>query len=170
VAAAGAPERRGLPASGPIWQFARAEAERPDLARADAALLREGPLWEAPESWGVRSRPGAARLSVPLPPDAAGAALRLALALRGAERPARLVLRVAAEGLPAVEASAELEAGAAEVLLLDLPAGARGAVSVLLDSPAGVGLCSLLLCRLDDIPARLAFLEAQRFGTGAPGR
>jgi glycosyltransferase involved in cell wall biosynthesis len=170
VAAAGAPEQRGLPAFGPVWHFARPDAARPDLARADAALLREGPLWDAPEAWGVRSRPGAARLSVPLPAGAEGAALRLALALRGTDRTARVAIRVAAEGLPPVEAAAELDAGAEEVLLFDLPAGAKGALSVLLDSPAGVGLSSLLLCRLDDLAARLDFLEAQRFRAGAATR
>lgn len=167
VAAAGAPAHRGLPAAGPVWHFARPDSERPDIARADAALLREGPLWDTPEAWGVQSRPGAARLSLPVP---GGETLRLALALRGADRAARVGVRVSADGLPPVEASAGIDAGAQEVLLLDLPAGASGALSVLLDSPAGVGLSSLLLCRLDDLAARLDFLEAQRFRAGAAAR
>jgi glycosyltransferase involved in cell wall biosynthesis len=164
VAAACAPADRGLPQAGPEWRFARGDAQRPDVARADAALLREGPGWDAPEPWGVRARPGPARLSVPLPPGAEGAALRLALVLRGADVASGVMIRVVVEGAAPVEATAELAAGVEETLLLDLPAVGRGPVAVVLDSASGVGLSSLLLCRADDLAARLAFLEARRFG------
>jgi glycosyltransferase involved in cell wall biosynthesis len=163
VASTGAAPERGLPSSGPVWHFGRPVASRPDIARADAALLRDGPLWDAPAEWGVASRPGAARLSVPLPPDSDGAPLRLALALRGLDRAARVAVRVAAGGLAPIEATAEIGEDVEAVLLLDLPAIQAGALSIVLDSPAGVGLSSLLLCRLDDVAARLSFLESQRF-------
>ncbi|MCS6932281.1 MAG: glycosyltransferase [Acetobacteraceae bacterium] len=169
VAAEGAPEARGLPAGGPLWEFARPAATRPDPARAAALLCREGPLWQPPEPWGVRSRPGPARLSLPLPPDAAGAPLRLALDLRAPPEGASLTLRVLAEGAPPIEAEAAFAPGAFEVATLDLPPTRGAAVQVVLETPpgsAGIGVVAALLCRQDDLAARLQFLEGRVFRRG----
>jgi glycosyltransferase involved in cell wall biosynthesis len=166
VAAAGAPTERGLPRGGPAWEFARPSATRPDPRFADATLRREGPLWQPPEPSGVQTRPGPARLRLPLPPGAAGAPLRLSLELRAPSGGAALTLSVLAEGAPPVEASASLAPGATEVVMLDLPPAAGHDLQVVLETPAGsagIGLVAALLCRQDDLSARLAFLEGRRF-------
>jgi glycosyltransferase involved in cell wall biosynthesis len=173
VLAAPAPAARGLPRPGPIFAFDSPPSLRPDAARAAAALCREGPLWQPPEAWGVRTLPGAARLRLPLPANAAGAPLRLALDLRAPPKGGRLHLGIAAEGAAALAAEVVLSPGAAEVLLLDLPPAEGEALTVLLDTPAGgegVGLVAALLCRQDDLPARLAFLEGRRFRFLGEGR
>jgi hypothetical protein len=72
-------------------------------------------------------------------------------------------------------AESELEPGQLQTLLIALPGGAGAAeLSVELDSGEGVrvpsdprllglGLSGLMLCREDDLAARLAYLEADRF-------
>lgn len=173
VLAAPAPAARGLPRPGPLFAFDSPPSLRPDAARAAAALCREGPFWQPPEAWGVRTLPGAARLRLPLPANAAGGPLRLALDLRAPPKGVRLHLGIAAEGAAPLAAEVALSPGAAEVLLLDLPPAAGEALTVLLDTPAGaegVGLVAALLCRQDDLPARLAFLEGRRFRSLGEGR
>jgi glycosyltransferase involved in cell wall biosynthesis len=150
---------------------------RPSAAAALAAAMREGSNWHQPEPWGVWTAGGVAALRLPLPPALRGdAPLRLYLELRGPPAPALLSVRILAPGRGTLRlAEAEFEPGEAQTLVISLPgAGGAAELAVELDSGEGtrlaadprllgIGLAGLMLCREDDLAARLAYLEADRF-------
>jgi glycosyltransferase involved in cell wall biosynthesis len=150
----GAAEAAALPAMpGLVQGLAEISAPLPDPAMARADLLRAGEGWHRAESWGCWTRPGRAVLRLPVAPGAG--TLRLHLMLRGPARAQRVVL--AASGaleLPATDGMLEvaIEADAAPAT-----AEATGATEV------GIGVVSVMACAADDLPARLAYLERQRF-------
>jgi glycosyltransferase involved in cell wall biosynthesis len=149
---------------------------RPSAAAALAWAMREGANWHEPEPWGVWSAGGVAALRLPLPAELRDGALRLYLELRAPPARVTLSVRVLAPGRGTLRlAETELEPGQPQTLIVSLP-GADGAaeLSVELDSGEGtrvqsdarllgVGLAGLMLCREDDLAARLAYLEADRF-------
>jgi hypothetical protein len=163
------PLQTGVPAELRLLREAR-----PSLAMALADTARCGLGWHPLESWGVWTRPGRALLSVPLErgQDApADAPLRLHLDCVAPPRSLRVRLRLLPDG-PACDFLAG--DGARFTHVLDLPLGASsidleidsGTEGVPLDDLAGrrvgLGLAGLLVCRPDDILARLAFLERRR--------
>ncbi|MBP0494802.1 glycosyltransferase family 4 protein [Pararoseomonas indoligenes] len=152
-------ERLSLPL-GLHLPLGRADSAVPDPAIALGDLVRDGAGWRPPEEWGTALAGGPARLRLPLPPGTEGL-LRLHLEFR-AEGGGGLTAALFADSAPA---------GGARVA--DLPAGdfatafpvtvAQGTVALELEieAPEGTGLRGLMLCRDDDLLARLSFLEAQ---------
>lgn len=141
-------------------------------AMAVAETARAGTQWHALEEWGVWSRPGAARLSLPLGEGMAGA-LHLELDLRGPPQDQAVALQARRKGgkaLPAIEVV--LPAGTERTVTLAVPPG-DGAVEVLLDCAravplpeerrVGIGLRALCVARDDSMEDRLAMLESRRF-------
>lgn len=163
------PLQTGVPTELRLLREARPS---PAVALADAARCGLG--WHPLESWGVWTRPGRALLSVPLERGQdvpADAPLRLHLDCVAPPRALRVRLRLLPDG-PACDFLAG--DGTRFTQVLDLPPGAAsieleidsGAEGVPLDEPGGrrvgLGLAGLLVCRPDDILARLAFLERRR--------
>ncbi|MFB9972055.1 glycosyltransferase family 4 protein [Pseudoroseomonas cervicalis] len=159
----------------------RSMAARPELAQAMADATREGAGWHRMEDWGVWCREGGAALRLPLPPQAAGAALRLYLELRTPPEALAVTLRAAAAGNTLAVAELALQPQGDVTYMLDLPALPAGtpldlefdngagiaaqAIAGEAETRIGAGLRGFMLCRLDDHASRLAFLEQQSFLT-----
>lgn len=170
-------------ALGQRYATRRSMAPRPELAQAMADATREGPGWHRMEEWGVWCREGSAALRLPLPPQAAGAPLRLYLELRTPPEALNVTLRAAADGSVLAVAELALQPQGDVTYMLDLPALPAGTpLDLELDNGAGIpaegiageaetrigaGLRGFMLCRLDDHASRLAFLEQQSFLTPA---
>ncbi|WP_458096717.1 glycosyltransferase [Roseomonas sp. WA12] len=139
----------------------RADSTRPDLAAALADSVRDGPGWRPPEDWGAALDGGPARLRLPLPPGTSGL-LRLHLEMR-AEGGRSIQLALFADSAPAGAASIpDPPAGDfAAAIPVDVAEG-TAVLELELDAPSGTGLRGLMLCRDDDLLARLDFLEGQR--------
>ena len=144
-----------------------------DMALADVVRLGLG--WHPLESWGVWTRPGLARLRVPLDaPIAVPMRLQLDCIAPPHDLPVRLRL-----GPHGPERRLLAEAGTRFTLVLDVPAG-LDAIDLEIESAepgvalspggrrVGLGLAGLLLCRPDDLAARLEFLEQQRLAFRPP--
>lgn len=138
-------------------------------------MVREGLGWYQMEPWGVWSRGGYARLRLPLR-AAAGAQLRLYLNLMPPPEARVLQLGVTtAEEVAVTHLVMPLEPGPGFTAVVDLPAlPETAALLVDLDLGSGVavaadgrilgiGLSGFMLCRRDDLAARLDFIEAMRF-------
>ena len=139
----------------------RSDAVLPDLAIALSDTTRDGAGWLTPEDWGTPLAGGPARLRLRLPEGAPGE-LRLHLELRGAGA-GPVGLSLLADGAPGGTAS--IPAPPAGDFATALPVRVAAGTQVLeveLDAPPGYGLRALMLCRADDLLARLDFLEAQR--------
>ncbi|MFH5926646.1 tetratricopeptide repeat-containing glycosyltransferase family protein [Roseomonas xinghualingensis] len=158
--AALAAERMALPL-GQRLSLRRTDALVPDLSMVLIETVREGAGWRPPEDWGSPLAGSAARLRLPLPPDTSGL-LRLHLELRS-EGGGRLNLALFADSRPAGSAAIqEVPAGDfATAVPVEVAEGTR-LLELELDAPPGSGLRGLMLCKDDDLLARLDFLEAQR--------
>ncbi|WP_237214476.1 glycosyltransferase [Falsiroseomonas oryziterrae] len=151
-----------VPPLGTVHDLRAGRSSRPSLATAWAEMLRVGAGWHAPEAEGCRTRPGCAGLMLPLPEGVAGP-LRLHVALRGAEAPRRVTLRLGRAQRRAVD----VEAGARIVVVLEvLEPGPVAEVTIEVapppDDPApeiGIGVVAVMACAPHDSAARLAFLE-----------
>jgi glycosyltransferase involved in cell wall biosynthesis len=140
----------------------------PSAAMAWAERVREGLAWWWQEDWGVWMRDGVATLALPSG-VAEGTPMRVVLELRGPPRP--LALRLRARGSQA-EAWRGVALNPGEMLRCVLQAEAGpGGLAVDFDCADGVplgdrfkrvvgaGLVGLMLCRDDDLAARLGALE-----------
>jgi len=138
----------------------------PVLAMVAADLVRDGDGWHPLEPWGVWTRPGIARLRLPLGLGTQEP-LRLHLALRGPPAAVPLTLRVG-HGAPRRTVVA---ADAPGWLTLDLPAEMRAELCIEIDSGdgatlgtgrwVGIGIIALMVCRTDDLLARADWFEQQ---------
>jgi glycosyltransferase involved in cell wall biosynthesis len=143
-------------------------ARSPSAELAWAEAMRLGLGWWWPEPDGVWTRDGVATLHLPaeLP---AGAALRVLLHLRAPPRgiTLRLRLRGAAEGPwqrlvlgPGERLSCVLQGAAGpQGAAVDLDAGDGDMLGDRAKRRVGVALTGLMLCREDDLAARIAALE-----------
>ena len=145
----------------------RVDALVPDLAIALSDMVRDGPGWRAQEDWGTPLAGGTARLRLPLPPGADGM-LRLHLELRG-EGGQPIGFTLFADSLPAGAAriTAPPPGDFATAMPIEVAEGTR-LLDLEIDAPEGTGLRGLMLCRDDDLLARLDFLEAQRLPAVEP--
>jgi hypothetical protein len=164
-APSGPPPSPPPPPLGIVHRLSAIAASRPSPAMAWADLLRAGTAWHDPEAWGCWTRPGRAKLRLPLP-DASGP-LRLHLALRGAPAARSIALRIGR----GARVHVEVQADARPVAVLDLPApgtAAELAIETMVDaddpSPGtGIGVVAVMACAPDDVAARLEFLERLSF-------
>jgi glycosyltransferase involved in cell wall biosynthesis len=165
------------PPLGTIHAVALHPGPEPTLAMVLADALRDGPAWSVLEPWGAWTLPGTARLRVPVPPGTAGP-LRLHLDLVGPSQPQRIGLRAAATPgrAPAPYKPVEIGPGERVVCVVEaLEVSADGSVAVEIDCSegvqvggdgptpdvrlVGVGVRSVMVCRTDDVAARLDWLE-----------
>ncbi|WP_198382881.1 glycosyltransferase [Roseomonas sp. KE2513] len=153
-------ERVSLPLGHRIG-FQATEARVPDLSMALSDMIRDGSGWLLPEGWGTPMRGGSARLRLPLPPGTDGS-LRLHLELRGVGR-GPIGLSLLADGAASGSATIPVppEGDFATALPVEVGEGTR-VLELELDALTGTGLRALMLCRADDLMARLDFLERQR--------
>lgn len=164
---------------GQIYALRRMESPTPALAPAMADLIRDGSGWYPLENWGVSTMAGIATLRLPLPPDA-DAPLRACLTLR-APGDMEVEFRFHTPGGPTSTFLITLQAGETQTCLFDLPAPSGPILVLDIDSGEGqyalqfgearrlgVGLINLMLCRLEDHAARIAFLEDHSFNTVLP--
>jgi glycosyltransferase involved in cell wall biosynthesis len=153
-------------------------------AKAVAELVRDGLNWHPLEPWGVWTRPGLARLRLALPEAATAGPLRLYLGCVAPAQEARIGLRAYGAGAPPPAfLRLEAEPAARFTCVLDV-AAPGGEVVVEIDGGAGagigvrkkpdtrrvgLGLTSFMVCRPDDLAARLDFLERHAFRVLAAG-
>jgi glycosyltransferase involved in cell wall biosynthesis len=148
---------------------------RVEMALADMARLGLG--WHPLESWGVWTRPGRARLHLPLDVPTSEP-LRLQLDCVAPPQDLSVRLRLGPEG---PEHRLLAEAGTRFTVALAAPPG-LAAIDLDIDSEepgvalssggrrVGLGLAGVLLCRPDDLAARLEFLEQRRLAFQPPSR
>ncbi len=166
-----APRRMMAPPIGTVLHLGELETARPEPAMAWAERLRTGTGWLAPEDWGCWTRPGRTRLELPLPPDHP-TPLRLHLALRGADALRQVALRLGR----AARQVLTLPPHAQRFTALDLPEP-ESVVALTIDTETaeegrtdiGIGVVAAMICRPDDIAARLNFLERVAFVWPTPG-
>lgn len=188
VAQRAAPDTPSLPRlsvqPGRVYPLRLAGGGRATEAKAIADILRDGLNWHSLEPWGVWTRPGIARLRLPLPEDATQGGLRLYLGCvaPGPDRPVGLraygagaappaFLRIAPEAPGPFTCVAEVVCPAREVIV-EIDAG-KGAPIGTRKRPdprlVGIGLTSVMVCRPNDLVARLEFLERHAFRVLDPG-
>ncbi|MGX9962116.1 glycosyltransferase [Roseomonas sp. F4] len=154
---------------GAVHRLAEIAAPLPEPAMALADLLRDGEGWHQAEAWGCWTRPGRALLRLPL----------------GAAVPGTLRLHLMLQA-PATDQRVTLATPGAEPLVMELRAGARAVAALELAAPGpvleiaieaepapeseaaearqvGIGVISAMACAAEDLGARLAYLERQRF-------
>lgn len=156
---------------------------RPSRGRAIADLVREGLNWHALEPWGVWTKPGVARLRMALPAEAAQGPLRLYLGCVGPGQEVRIGLRaygagstpppfarILAEPQARFTCLVEVASPAAEVIVeIDGGAGAGIGTRRRPDGrKVGVGIAAFMLCRPNDLVARVDFLERHAFRVLSP--
>lgn len=159
----GADRPAPVPPLGMVHDLRAGTSPRPSLAAAWAEGLRSGAGWHAPDAEACRTRPGRARLELPLPRDTVWP-LRLQVALQGASAPRRVSLQLG-RGLRRV---IDVAAGARIVAVLEIAepvAAATLTIGTVVppDDPSpetGIGVVAVMACAPDDAAARLGFLEA----------
>ncbi|MES2711448.1 MAG: glycosyltransferase family 1 protein, partial [Pseudomonadota bacterium] len=149
---------------------------QPDRAMALADWLRDGLGWYPLEDWGCWTLPGRARLRLPLPAPVAEP-LRLYLGLLAPPGTVPVTLRLRAED--GAWAGLTLAPSARQTVFLDIAAGAGESLGVEIDAATpqalpirrrgegkrlvGIGVTAVMLCRRDDLAARVDFLEREHF-------
>ena len=151
-------------------------------SKAMADLVRDGLAWHPMESWGCWTRPGLARLRLPIGVDGP---LRLHLGCLAPNGSRGVRLRAFGAGgtpgafLPAVTEGSgdgrfacvlDVEASGGAVIV-EIDGGSGTPVGVTEDHPGrpvGLGVTAVMLCRPDDFQARLDFLERQAYRVLGP--
>lgn len=157
---------------------------QPSRAKAVAATVRDGLNWHHLEAWGVWTKPGIARLRLELPAEAAAGPLRLYLGCVAAGQDARIGLRAyGADAAPPAFIRFVAEREARFTCLVDVASPSREVI-VEIDGGAGqpigsrrkpdgrkvgLGVTSFMVCRPNDIVARLDFVERHAFRVLSPG-
>jgi glycosyltransferase involved in cell wall biosynthesis len=139
----------------------------PSLAMAVADVLREGPGWSRLETWGVWTTLGQSLLRLPVE----AGRLRAYLELVAPPQAVRFGIRAGMRGSPP-GGFREVEAAGREVLFctLDVTAEAGGELQIEIETgqgvvlpgdqrQVGIGVRSVMVCRRDDLAARLDYLE-----------
>ncbi|BDG72405.1 glycosyltransferase family 4 protein [Roseomonas fluvialis] len=151
---------------------------QPSRAKAVSDLMRDGLNWCAREHWGVWTRPGVARLRLTLPEDAPIGPVRVYLGLLGPASAVTVGLRAfGVNAAPPAFVSVALTAYAPQTCVIEVAEPGReilveidGGKGVALGTPerpdsriAGAGVTCAMICAVDDIAARVDFLERHAF-------
>ncbi len=151
---------------------------QPSRAKAVADMLRDGLNWHPLEDWGVWTKPGVARLRLILPAGAAEGPLRLYLGCVAPGQEARIGLRAYGAGTAppaftrfAAEAQSRFTcltdvASPAEDVIVEIDGGAGSGIGTRRRPDTrrvGLGVTSVMVCRPNDLVARLDFLERHAF-------
>ncbi len=147
-------------------------------AKAVSDLMRDGLNWHQREPWGVWTRPGIARLRLTLPADMPPGPMRVYLGLMGPAAPVSIGVRAyGAEASPSAFLPVPLTPYAPKTCVLDI-AEAGQEVLIEIDGGKGVtlgtrkqpdarvvgaGVTCAMICRADDLAARVEFLERHAF-------
>ena len=83
---------------GHLIHLGKAPAATPPSERALGDLLRDGLNWHRPEDWGSWTKPGVARLCLPLPDDMAEQDFLFCLRLRGPAFATPIKINIFADG------------------------------------------------------------------------
>ncbi len=153
------------------------DRRHPPAAMAVAEVVRAGAQWHPLEAWGVWTRPGAARLLLPLDASLSGP-LRLELDFVTPDQDQAIALQVRRKGSQDCQViEALFRAGECRTSSLAVPAG-DGAVEVVLDCGravpladgrrVGIGLRAVCVARADSAEDRLAMLESRVFLQAGP--
>ena len=162
---------------------------RAERAKAMADIVRDGLAWHPLERWGCWTRPGLAKLRLPVDPALVGGRLRLYLGCVAAPGTQGIRLRAFGSGSPpgpfqivATDADGESRfscvldcdaLGGEVVVEIDAgPGTVIEATELSIGRLVGLGLTSMMLCRPEDLEARLDFLERQAYrvlGPDQPG-
>ncbi|MDB5371665.1 MAG: hypothetical protein JWP04_307 [Belnapia sp.] len=165
-------ERLSLPL-GQVHALRLLPGPEPSLAMAIADALREGPGWSRLEASGVWTTPGQALLRLPLEQGLPPGRLRAYLELVAPPQPIAFRIRAGLRGgVPGAFRQVEAAAGEVFFCMLEITAEAGGEVEIefeieqgvaLPDASearlVGVGVRSVMVCRRDDLAARLDYLE-----------
>lgn len=163
----------------PLRLIGGGEAAR---SKAMADLMRDGLAWHPMEGWGCWTRPGLARLRLPMteegpmrlylgclaPNGCQGVRLR---AFGAASPPGPFMpigMESGIEGRFACVLDIEVSGGA---VIVEIDGGAGTPVGVTENDsgrPVGLGVTAVMLCRPDDLQARLDFLERQAYRVLGP--
>ena len=156
---------------GHLIHLGKAPAATPPSERALGDLLRDGLNWHRPEDWGSWTKPGVARLCLPLPDDMAEQDFLFCLRLRGPAFATPIKINIFADG-EHVFGPIERTIGRgkrlglwfslrlkAKQLRLDIDGGAGTSLGPN-DRDVGIGVTHLMLCHAEDAEARRSFLRA----------
>jgi len=151
---------------------------RAERGKALADLLRDGLAWHPLEPWGCWTRPGLAKLRLPLPKGMGPGPVRVHLGCVAPPGMTEVRLRAfgsaAAPGAfmrldaaPGSRFACVLECEAAgDEVVVEIDGGAGTLVDAGEGQPGrlvGLGVTAVMLCRPDDLAARLDFLERQAY-------
>lgn len=183
-AVAAPPVRLELSTIYPLRLTGGGDAER---SKAMADIIRDGLAWHPLESWGCWTRHGLAKLRLPIDPAVAGGRMRLYLSCLAPSGGGWV--RVRAFGADAVPEPyrrivLEAEGGGRFACVLDFDSagdeviveidGREGTAIDVRDGSAGrlvgLGVSALMLCRPDDLGARIDFLERYAYRALRPDR
>ncbi len=158
-----------------------------ERSKAMADVLRDGLAWHPMESWGCWTRAGLAKMRLPVDVAGLGGRLRLYLgcvapdgakdirlrAFGSASAPGafrRIVMDGASQSRFACVLDCDADGGE---IIVEIDGGKGSAIDVTEDSAGrlvGLGVTALMLCRPEDVQARLEFLERQAYRVVGPDR
>lgn len=156
---------------------------RAERGKALADMLRDGLAWHPLEAWGCWTRPGLAKLRLPLPAGMAPGPLRVHLGCVAPPGMAEVRLRAfASVAAPGAFARVDAAPGSRFACVLECEAAGDevvveidGGAGALVDAGegqagrlVGLGVTAVMLCRPDDLAARLDFLERQAYRVIGP--
>ncbi|MEO3471693.1 glycosyltransferase [Roseomonas sp. CAU 1739] len=158
-----------------------------ERSKAMADLVRDGLAWHPLESWGCWTRPGMAKLRLPVEPAIGTGPLRLYLGCVAPQGATGIRLRAFGSASPpgpfqriGLDTGSEgrfacvldCDAAGGEVIV-EIDGGEGTEIDVLEEAAGrfvGLGVTAMMLCRPDDLPARIDFLERQAYRVLGPDR
>ena len=168
---------------GTTYALRLAPGGHPSRGKAVAGTVRDGLNWYPLESWGTWTKPGVARLRFQLPAEAAEGPLRLYLGCVAPGQEATIGLRAYGAGSTPprftrmlVEPQARFTcltevASPAREVVVEIDGGAGAGIGTRRKPDGrkvGIGVTSFMLCRPNDLVARVDFLERHAFRVLAP--
>lgn len=156
---------------GRLIHLGKAPQDTPPLVAAMGSRLRDGLNWHRPEDWGSWTKPGVARLCLPLPDELVDQDALCCLRLRGPAFATPIKINFLADGVH-IFGPIQRDIGRgkrfalwfqfrlkARQLCIDIDGGAGTSLGPN-DRDVGIGVTHLMLCHAEDAEARRNFLKA----------